>query len=306
MPRLSNPLLVQAANLRSGLYDAEMTPQELFAFEDQLGERVDARQLILIQILHSVLNQTKSLADDDFDGALKVMHLIVRILAKLNYLERFKSYLKRRRQFHKDLDWALLLHEADFSPDWDQNRSSIKTKKIYSKFPPRQASMDLTDEQWQLVEGVLPRKDIVSVGRPPQSMREVLNAIFWKIRTGAPWDRIPFEYPSHQTCYRYYKAWMDDGRLEQIVRILSKDLRVRGDIDLRAALSSGAVTVARIGRKLYLAIPPDWQDTWRGSTACIIFQFLFKELPPPAVPALDEKRPSKARVIQEFVAGKKA
>jgi hypothetical protein len=99
---------------------------------------------------------------------------------------------------------------------------------------------------------------------------------------------------------------MDDGRLEQIVRILSKDLRVRGDIDLRAALSSGAVTVARIGRKLYLAIPPDWQDTWRGSTACIIFQFLFKELPPPAVPALDEKRPSKARVIQEFVAGKKA
>jgi transposase len=50
-------------------------------------------------------------------------------------------------------------------------------------------SMDLTDEQWEILEPLIPkppRRDD-GRGRPWRDPRDVLNGILWIVRTGAPW-----------------------------------------------------------------------------------------------------------------------
>ncbi|MFM8877150.1 MAG: transposase, partial [Anaerolineae bacterium] len=49
--------------------------------------------------------------------------------------------------------------------------------------------MDLTDEQWAVVEALLPKpkKRADGKGRPRVDNRSILNGILWVMRTGAPW-----------------------------------------------------------------------------------------------------------------------
>src|SRR5262247_3793173 len=61
-------------------------------------------------------------------------------------------------------------------------------------------TMDLTDEQWQALEpliGEMPRR-ADGRGRPCRSSREVLNGIFWILRTGVQWADLPDRYPPYQ------------------------------------------------------------------------------------------------------------
>src|SRR5215217_1471254 len=57
--------------------------------------------------------------------------------------------------------------------------------------------MDLTDEQWEVLEPLIPdpprRED--RRGRPWRDPRDVLNGILWIVRTGAPWKDLPELYP---------------------------------------------------------------------------------------------------------------
>jgi len=70
--------------------------------------------------------------------------------------------------------------------------------------------MDLTDEQWRLIEPLIPvplrRAD--GRGRPRCNPREVMNGILRVMRTGAAWADIPSRYPSSSTCHRYFQAWV--------------------------------------------------------------------------------------------------
>jgi hypothetical protein len=46
------------------------------------------------------------------------------------------------------------------------------------------ARFDLTDFEWSVIQPLLPNK---SRGVPRIDDRRVLNGIFWRLRTGAPW-----------------------------------------------------------------------------------------------------------------------
>ncbi len=50
------------------------------------------------------------------------------------------------------------------------------------------ARFDLTDEEWSVIGPLLPEQ-----GRGPQRKddRQVLNGIFYILRTGAPWRDLP-------------------------------------------------------------------------------------------------------------------
>ena len=53
------------------------------------------------------------------------------------------------------------------------------------------ARFDLTDYEWSVIQPLLPNKPR---GVPPVDDRRVLNGIFWRPRTGAPWADIPSRY----------------------------------------------------------------------------------------------------------------
>ena len=73
--------------------------------------------------------------------------------------------------------------------------------------------MDLTDEQWAILEPLIPtlprRAD--GRGRPWSDPREVLNGILWILKTGARWQDLPDRYPPHQTCHRWFQGWVRAG-----------------------------------------------------------------------------------------------
>jgi transposase len=65
-------------------------------------------------------------------------------------------------------------------------------------------AVDLTDEQWELLEPLIPRpsRRPDRRGKPWRAAREVLDGVLWVLRTGAPWRDLPGRYPPYQTCQR--------------------------------------------------------------------------------------------------------
>ena len=69
--------------------------------------------------------------------------------------------------------------------------------------------MDLTDEQWEVLEPLIPIPPRRADGkdRPWRDSRKVLNSVLWGLRTGAPWRDLPECYPPYRTsCHRRFHA----------------------------------------------------------------------------------------------------
>lgn len=83
----------------------------------------------------------------------------------------------------------------------------------------------MTDEQWEIIEPLLPLKD-EGPGRPLElDMREVVNAIFYIVRTGCQWANLPNDYPNHDSVYYHYQKWCRDGAWQKINETLRKQER---------------------------------------------------------------------------------
>lgn len=106
--------------------------------------------------------------------------------------------------------------------------------------------MDLTDEQWLLLQPLiaphLPAGNLLG-GRPPIDERRVLDGIFWKLRNNAPWYDLPSSYPSHQTCYRRYRQWQRLGLLDAILQALYQDYLDRGGVDIQQLIQDGHISI---------------------------------------------------------------
>ena len=139
--------------------------------------------------------------------------------------------------------------------------------------------MDLTDEQWGVLEPLLPTpvKRADGRGRPWRQPREVLNGILWVLRTGAPWHDLPERYPPYQTCHRRFQQWVRDGVLERVLKALAEDLRVRGKLDLEECFVDGTFVAAKKGGDLW-ARPSGAKvrRSWQWQTALV---FLSPSIP---------------------------
>jgi transposase len=89
---------------------------------------------------------------------------------------------------------------------------------------------ELTDEQWELIESMIPRK-VAKTGRPPADRRVVLNGIFWVLGTGAAWRDLPERFGPWQTVYDYFANWRRDGVFAGILEALQIKLDEKGLID---------------------------------------------------------------------------
>jgi transposase len=73
---------------------------------------------------------------------------------------------------------------------------------------------DISDAQWALIEPHLP---VSSGGRPRKTdLRDVVNAIFYILRTGCQWRYLPKDFPPKSTVWRYFDRWRRDGTLDAI------------------------------------------------------------------------------------------
>src|SRR5215207_8899471 len=81
------------------------------------------------------------------------------------------------------------------------------------------ARFDLTDFEWSVIEPVLPNKPR---GVPRVDDRRVLNGIFWRLRTGAPWADIPERYGPHTTCVNRFNRWRRAGVWDRLLDAVSK------------------------------------------------------------------------------------
>jgi len=84
---------------------------------------------------------------------------------------------------------------------------------------------DLSDVEWQRIEPYLPAPK--SGGRPRKhSLREILNAIFYIVRSGCTWRMLPHDLPPWKTVYHYFRLWRKDGTWERINSALRVEVRV--------------------------------------------------------------------------------
>ncbi len=72
---------------------------------------------------------------------------------------------------------------------------------------------DLTDEDWQVLAPLMP-PPAKTGRRRVWPMREMMNAIFYLLRGGCPWRLLPEHFPPHQTVYRWFVRFRDDGSWE--------------------------------------------------------------------------------------------
>ena len=108
---------------------------------------------------------------------------------------------------------------------------------------------ELTDEQWALLELLLPElpRRADGRGRPWRSQREVLNGVLWILRSGARWKDLPAHFPPYQTCHRRYQGWVRSGALRVVLETLAEDLREAGQIDLSECYVDGTFIAAKKG-----------------------------------------------------------
>lgn len=84
---------------------------------------------------------------------------------------------------------------------------------------------DLTDDQWTILEPLIP--DAKTGGRSRSvNLREVVNTILYQNRTGCQWDMLPHDLLPKSTVYDYFARWRDDGTWQKLVDALRGQVRV--------------------------------------------------------------------------------
>lgn len=83
---------------------------------------------------------------------------------------------------------------------------------------------DLSDAEWELMAPHIP--NAAPGGRPRAvNIREVLNAIFYVLKSGIQWDMLPHDFPPKGTVYHYYNTWRKDGTWQRMNAALRGELR---------------------------------------------------------------------------------
>ena len=83
---------------------------------------------------------------------------------------------------------------------------------------------DLTDAEWQLIHYCFPKAS--KTGRPRRhTYRELLNAMFYLVRTACQWRNLPKDFAPWRTVYHYLRLWKRTGLWKQIHTHLRQHLR---------------------------------------------------------------------------------
>jgi len=69
---------------------------------------------------------------------------------------------------------------------------------------------DLTDKEWDTIKKIIPGES--KLWRPARyAKREILNAIFYIVRSGCAWRMLPHDLPPWRISYYYFMKWKQLG-----------------------------------------------------------------------------------------------
>lgn len=122
--------------------------------------------------------------------------------------------------------------------------------------------MSLTDEQWLLIQPLLPPRVPPAGGVALHLIdhRILINGILWKLRCNQPWRVVPSCYSSHEACYQHYNTYKKAGILYQILTALMQGLKTRGRFDFACSLSDGIVHIIEKNGWVNYYILPEYAD----------------------------------------------
>ena len=111
--------------------------------------------------------------------------------------------------------------------------------KILKNFP-----TNLTDNQYDTILRIINDKR-----KRQHSLRGVLDAIFYLLKTGCQWRMLPSDFPNWERVYYYFQKWSRDGTIEEIHEVLRKMLRKkrgRAESPSVGVIDSQSVKVTKI------------------------------------------------------------
>ena len=85
---------------------------------------------------------------------------------------------------------------------------------------------DLSEEHWEIINPHIPTTQTNRGRKRIHPFREILNAIFYLLRSGCAWRLLPHDFPPWKTVYHYFRIWRNDGVWERINAALRTDLRI--------------------------------------------------------------------------------
>jgi transposase len=106
------------------------------------------------------------------------------------------------------------------------------------------------DALWERVEPLLPKvRRSRKGGRPPLPQRQVLDGIFYVLRTGCQWKAAPPEFGSGSTLHRYFQRWQKQGVFRKLWQDALREYDDEVGIDWEWQSLDGSMTKAPLGGK---------------------------------------------------------
>lgn len=100
---------------------------------------------------------------------------------------------------------------------------------------------ELTEEQWRVVEALLPVSG--AKGRPRVDDRRVVNAMLFKAKTGIAWRDLPERYGPWKTVYNRFWRWSRSGTLATLVARVQVIAEAVEELDREVSVDSSIVRV---------------------------------------------------------------
>lgn len=114
--------------------------------------------------------------------------------------------------------------------------STDQNKVKRAKYP-----SDMSKNGWEKLKKLLPesKSDAIQGGRPPSELKEIINAIFYVVKTGCSWRSLPHDLPHPATVYGYFNRWSKAGIWQWIHAWFVKKVRLQ--MSRTACPSAGSI-----------------------------------------------------------------
>lgn len=132
----------------------------------------------------------------------------------------------------------------------DSTKKTTRSENTENKSDRQRYDTDLSQEEWDAIKAEVDCPQTGRGRRRTVDVREVLNAIFYNVRTGCQWKLLPHDFPNFSTVYYYFRKWTKNGVFLHINAMLRRRIRTQmgRDPDPSAAIiDSQSVKTTAVG-----------------------------------------------------------